>query len=614
MVSEVQRELSSSDFEESVESSLSIAVTVDTSTIATETLTRRPTAVPSSRPTISAHPSALPTPLPMPKPTLNPTTAPTTYPTFESTTFSSAGTTAIIIVASFAFVFGIGCFYCWRKHGKRPHTSINARNVSIGACFMIALGTAEIITSWSFTVVVLVQKQWVLGSFTLVSNFLVALARRRYALLAFGTLPGLGDSAELESRGEKALNQIYYMSVLVFECIVLLPWKPTKFLAASTTGFPSKQLLWLSLFLVMAQGISSLAAQVYYLIYDRSTDSEAGSFLLFAIAVGAFTFVWSTITKLWTICRLSRMAAFTPSDAFADGSNTQAKLTPVPMRLNRDDGAPQSRPAPIDESDISNVSLSQFGHWSMYGDIEETKEGGSFESAAVQYEVGTASKFSPQEARTRSSVSVPSSMPPLQSPFLDLNKLLSDNRGDGNSPQAQVVPLPTIRSPLPPDGPRERPALAPPSGPQSFAKAESSEDSQSGSEGGEDSAMQPVAWKEVTLGDSPGSPFTDLEKLRSPHDDIPPPPSLPQQQEAKATSSTARSAPLAPPSGSTRGSDMSMERTQVASHARATTTPIRHLNLGELDLGHFEDTPAGDLLKRLHVGYEEHQQTRSSEN
>ena len=186
--------------------------------IATETLTRRPTAVPSSRPTISAHPSALPTPLPMPKPTLNPTTAPTTYPTFESTTFSSAGTTAIIIVASFAFVFGIGCFYCWRKR-QRPHTSINARNVSIGACFMIALGTAEIITSWSFTVVALVQKQWVL-ELHLVSNFLVALARRRYAPSVRN--PRVRDSAELESRGESVESDLLHECAGVW-CIVLYP-------------------------------------------------------------------------------------------------------------------------------------------------------------------------------------------------------------------------------------------------------------------------------------------------------------------------------------------------------------------------------------------------------
>jgi hypothetical protein len=260
------------------------------------------------------------------------------------------------------------------------------------------------------------------------------------------------------------------------------------------------------------------------MIYDLSTNSEGGSFLLFAIAVGSFAFLWTTTTKIWALYRMSQMTAFTPSDAFAE-SGTQPKLTPVPMRLKGDPDTSQAMPPPTGNNAF-NVVISGFSRWGLHDNVDET-------NAPHQPN----ERGGPSHTTSRSS----------------LARSLGDQNQKGRTCADQ-----------------ER-------------------------------AMQPVTWNEVKIGASPESSFADLEKLRPEHGGISPPPSTLPRPQAGVPSAARVEMPLPPPSASMRG--------EQASTSASSMTPIRQLNL-DLDdhgLGLIEGTPAGDLLKRLHVAYIEHQ-------
>ena len=104
---------------------------------------------------------------------------------------------------------------------------------------------------------------------------------------------------------------------LVFECVVFVPWKPNKYLSTSTSGYPSHELLRISLILALVQGISSVTVQMYYIIclsrnevsiWNFVYEAQDGHFVIFSVLVSLATLLWSAPKKLLTLKKQKALA------------------------------------------------------------------------------------------------------------------------------------------------------------------------------------------------------------------------------------------------------------------------------------------------------------------
>lgn len=400
---------------------------------------------------------------------------------------------------------------------------------------MVATSTVELVISWSFSGVALAQNHWVVASSSIIGNLIAMLARWRSTSYAFGLLQRQGDPVLLKSLSRLTLRQLYAMTVLTFECVVLMPWRPTRHQAASSSGFANVKLLLTSLWLAVLQGCWSLAVQAYYLVYDLSTESKVGPFLRFSIAVGGFALLWRTTMKVWTLCLWSRMADFTPSDAFADEDGPPSRLTPVPMRLAGDGRSKRGQQMPVQNPGVTEDQWVQNGAEETKGQLPDFELYASLQSPPTDA-VGTAfgkGDNTPETAGTSFDIETAIT---FHSPFSDLNVLRSQ---DGN-----VAPFSQARS--------YRSATP------STSRLQLSE------------PLPPPSGSASSIGDAHVAP--------SPL----PPPSAVMADEAETPMDR-----VAPPSA-----------VQV------------HLDLDDHGLGHIVNTPAGDLVRRLHIGYDAHQQDK----
>ena len=120
--------------------------------------------------------------------------------------------------------------------------------------------------------------------------------------------------------------------------------------------------------------------------------------------------------------------------------------------------------------------------------------------------------------------------------------------------------------------------------------------------GRESSTMAPMYWTEVNLMNSPIAPSI----AETPQGSAPlPPPSVAMSHTSGTEASHVAPSPLPPPSAVMADeAEAPMDRVAPPSAMQV------HLDLDDHGLGHIVNTPAGDLVRRLHIGYDAHQQDK----
>lgn len=324
---------------------------VDASSLAVDVIYRwdpsMPPTAPPTTPSLTSEPSPTPT-----------TSEPTPMPVVsEYHGINSASTGAIVIVGIVALAAAVGYTIIGRrydkKHPRKTHydkdsSTVDVTGISKRAELMTCLATVDLVTSWSFVFIALQQKTFAIAVVSFTSNCLLLMLRIKFVNYVFEEVfEKLGDRCQLhEVHGSgSGYSRLYLMCCLVFECVTFVPWHPSKYLALSSSGFPSQEVLWLSTIVAFLQGVSSVSLQMYYIVcvsrqevtlWNFVYEAQDGHFVVFSVVVSVAALLWSVPKKLRTLRKhrlLALRRGISPSDLI---STTEIAHAPLSMEKSQD--------------------------------------------------------------------------------------------------------------------------------------------------------------------------------------------------------------------------------------------------------------------------------------